>query len=198
MFNESKFTAIILLVGTLFSAVGWLVTHTVSNLLSGPILEYGVEVLVHDPQCNKIEKNSSISVKSKNLSREVTFHSINFILRLGTSKNSKFILGDIVYQQPAYSSRDPILVTNKAIRFPNISIRPGTELRIIGCYIGSDQPTFHIGPGSNLRPVESGIQTWLARNEFGLLLTLLGFWCIFVIAVWCIIRKSTSEKSNGK
>ena len=196
MSGETKFAAAILLAGTIFSAVGWLVTHTVSNLLSGPILEYDIKVLFQDQRCGKKEKLNSISVKSTNLSRKINFDLLNLILRLDTSNNSKFSSGDIVFQQPAYSSREPIVVTHKAITFPKVSIRPGTALKIIGCFSGVGQPTFHIGSGSNLKPVESGVQTWLARNEFGALLALVISWSVFLVII-CYRLSNKAKKTTA-
>ena len=175
-------TIILFFIGTIVTAAGWVVTHTISTVLSVPTLEYQINIIEGDQKCKKTNGPNSISVIVRNLSKNTKFDSIIFLFRHDTSNNSKFWTAELYPKQPLYPTRNAPRKGPKAITFPTTPIYPGTELVLFSCYFGLDEPTFHIGPeSSNLRPLKKGIETFLIHNELIILTFLLGVWVLFVL-----------------
>ncbi len=84
-----------LLVGTIFAAAGWLVTHTVENVVSVPTVEYDIDVSEKD--------SGRLAVTVRNLSQDHKFSNLAFMLRLPLSGSGKFKEGAIKPIAPAYS-----------------------------------------------------------------------------------------------
>lgn len=163
-----------LLAGSIFAVAGWLVTHTVENVVSVPTVEYEFD------DSGKDEGRYAVTVR--NLSQDHKFSSLEFILRLPTGGSGRFGGGQIKPIPPAYLERDPPMPTDFAITYPAIALHPGTSLRLTASYSGATIPTFHIGPsGEGARLLAKGRLTWIIRNEIAVLSGLIAVWAVMVI-----------------
>ena len=97
MLNSTSIAAIILLSGTVFSAFGWLITHTVLSLISAPILEYEVDTKDSGSICSFQKNLNTVTVNLLNLSRATKFENMHFVLRLDINDSSIFKSAEIIF-----------------------------------------------------------------------------------------------------
>ena len=177
-----KHTINLLLYTSVIGAAGWLITHVVDSYTTTPTLEYRKTVGVDQTLCGK--ENNRIRINIRNLSTSNKFKNLKFILRLEAGKNSEFIKRQVIAKEPAYWTKEYLKSTPDSITFPETSLFPGTELALLACYSGDDEPTFHIMPqASTVHPIESGVLTILIRNKDLALLILFIFWTMVVMCV---------------
>lgn len=176
-----------LLVGTIFAGAGWLVTHTVDNVVSVPTVEYDID--------DSDKDGGRFAVTVRNLSQNHKFSELGFILRLPTGGSGKFAGGKIEPLPPAYVEREPIIDSDFAISYPAMGLHPGTSVRLKASYTGDATPTFHIKPsGEGARLHAKGFLTWILRNEVEVLFGFLAVWAVTVITA---LGKMTGGSGNA-
>ena len=165
----------VLLVGTVFAAAGWLVTHTVENVVSVPTVEYDIDVSEKD--------SGRVAVTVRNLSQDHKFSELEFLLRLPVGGSGKFKKGAVDPIPPAYSEREITERNDFDISYPAIGLHPGTSLRLTASYSGDTIPTFHIEPAGEeaVRLLAKGYLTWIIRNEVEVLFGFFVAWAAIVI-----------------
>lgn len=176
-----------LLVGTIFAAAGWLITHTVENVVSVPTVEYDIDDSKKD--------SGHVAVTLRNLSQDRKFSELEFILRLPEGGSGKFEKGAVEPIPPAYSARESSIIEDLAISYPAIGLHPGTSVRLTASYSGDTIPTFHIEPkGEGARLRTKGWLTWIISHEIEVLFGLLVAWTVTVILA---LGKLTGGGRNG-
>lgn len=176
-----------LLVGTIFAAAGWLVTHTVENFVSVPTVEYDIDVSEKD--------SGRVAVTVRNLSQDHKFSYLTFMLRLPLGGSGKFNEGAVEPIPPAYSERERTNPQDFDISYPAIGLHPGTSVRLTASYSGDTIPTFHIEPsGEGARLLAKGWLTWIIRNEVEVLF---GFFVAWAVTVIIALGKMTGGGGNG-
>ena len=176
-----------LLVGAIFAAAGWLVTHTVENVVSVPTVEYNIDVSEKD--------SGRVAVTVRNLSRDHKLDNLKFMLRLPLDGSGKFKEGAVEPIPPAYLEREPTGRHDFDISYPAFGLHPGTSVRLTASYSGDTIPTFHIEPsGDSARLRAKGFVTWIIRHEVKVLFGLFFAW---VAMVMIALGKMKGGDGNG-
>ena len=175
------------LVGTIFAAAGWLVTHTVENVVTVPTVEYDIDVSEKDSR--------RVAVTVRNLSQDHKFSNLAFMLRLPLNGSGKFKEGAAEPIPPAYLERERTNRQDFDISYPAIGLHPGTSVRLTASYSGDKIPTFHIEPsGEGVRLLAKGGLTWIIRNEIEVLF---GFFVAWIVTVIFALGKITGGGGNA-
>lgn len=176
-----------LLVGTIFAAAGWLVAHTVENVVSVPTVEYDIDVSEKD--------SGRVAVTVRNLPQDHKFDKLKFMLRLPLDGSGKFKEGAVEPIPPAYSERQRTDRQDFDISYPAIGLHPGTSVRLTASYSGDTIPTFNIEPsGEGARLLAKGYLTQIIRNEVEVLF---GFFLAWVVTVIFALGTMPGGGGNG-
>lgn len=182
------------LVTILFLSIGWGLTHIVDRILQSPIIEYKLTV----KECSKDWKILSYLIT--NISRDKSFQGLKFSLVLEDSKKGRFlsIIGPKLYP-PIWESKsgEKPHLEPEYVEFDVKELQPnskvGVEIKLSGDYypdlrFSSENQTIIL--------LKANCETFLVKNEFYIILGLIGFWFVLIVFyLYCIARNEKNSKS---
>lgn len=166
----------------LFAASGWSMTHLVDRVVSSPTIEYKTEVEYTKTQKNFVVTLTNLSRQYfKGLKFEIT--EIGADIRLIGKPGRENLAPAWTFTTDANPS-----ITNKSVAYMVDQFHPDWRIKISIGFEGIGLPKFYLKETGNDQPVrlvESGLETFFAKNE-ACILFLLGFMWSGLAVIWLI------------
>ena len=183
------------LLALLFGAVAWGVTHIVNRSLASPLLEISAAkqsnvqatlVECADKKVKNLEVAHLVTYRFRNISRTQLFKEVKFLVRMPEDSGAKILGARLEATAPALPGHEPEKCDPSHVVVKCPEFHPGWEMKLS---IGSDAKTklnAHISSAAG--PVllkKKGLETWLVRNETGIVATLVVL-CAVLVALYLV------------
>lgn len=182
--NMLKTEKIPYLLTALFLMIGWSVNHSVTRLLSTPIIEYSIQESKRDNGERLVEAIIS------NVSRDRLFTKTTFMLLMA---DGKVIAEPHIEPISLYAGPQPKF-GDTFVSIPLPELHPGWGVRVSYRTTSSKTPiiTFSNESGQAIRLTPKGIETILIRNEMKIHVLLIFTWFV-LIGLYFVMLPDKSE-----
>jgi hypothetical protein len=181
----------------LIALSGWTLNHLVDRLLLSPIIEYSE----HTDTCPK-----QVSYTFRNLSRDKVFSDLTLHFLIREKREGEFVTDQckVLNIPPSYRRDEPVKTKDSfSIGLPEF--HPGWLIIIQLTLSENVKPTLHFSTvkdgNQEIEPVllmEAGLETFLVKNEFQIMILLLGLWIILIIIYFIYLHRAKTPKSARK
>ena len=170
------------LVTLILTIIGWAITHVVTELTTAPTLELQSEV-------RRAASGQVLELRLTNLTRDKVFKGLSLLVTVSDGETlNRFTVTPV---EPAHEGDDPAHSAGLSGSFVFPEIQPGSIFYAEAEYIGSTPPHVRIQmPEGTVRIVEPSLETFIIRNELGLLfgLMIIGMGFLSILLLVGVLR----------
>lgn len=203
MFKRDKAPFILAI---LLALIGWSMTHIVDRSLEDPIIEYSIK------KKEVIENQMNLTYTLQNISRNKMFRYIEFIFKLSSSSNAKFVEADchitvcppLEIKEEPESGIDVYKILVKEFH-PNCDFSVDLVISdksipalVIQTYASDPHLEYDKQPGTQaIRLVKKNIETYLIKNETKIFVIFLLI-CILLSFIYMVCLSRSYKKNSPK